>query len=444
MPNIPAPTGPMPQGIRNLVERASGLLDPDPRFGAEVVNSLTPRPTFGQRISEIGDFFAPSNITRGIYDIGTGLIKSGVDFAYDPYGTLRKGIGSIGGYLRGELDNILSGANAAMLGPGYGDPDAIGRGFVASLDIPLAGSAFGTLPADSLGSLIARRTAIPDIERAMDFGDEFVKKYGVLTSDMERELFEQTAKMTPEWASGYQDLIPGTGNYGIEALDDFRYSRGVDAGIFEQSMKPLTLGQITEWGPTIQAYPQFKDMPVRLDPSKVNTPNVGVYYSAGYPQYYPRYEGALGFGRYAKDQVFGAPLGSSGPAVEVNIPFGTWSPDNEYVKALAHEVGGHAAAKEGGLPWHGASTPDIMRFLEPKYPGIDKNKLYEISYNLYRGGPAEAIAWNVENRIGVPESYAKSWDNRFSTSYTPDDIRTIISADKLRESIRGYTGEQIP
>lgn len=428
---IEPPKGPMPQGIRSLATSAASLLDADPSWVRDTVDSLDPRYSTSGIFSNISDVFAPSNITKSVYDIGTGLIKSGVDFASDPYGTLGKGIGALGNYLKESYD--------LMGRAGMGEESAVGPAFLGALDFVSPAYAFGTAPAGALGSVIGRRTALPDIEGAMNYADDFITKYGLLNPEMQEDLFRQTAKMTPEWASGVQDLT-GFGTYGIEAIDPFRFSRGVDAGIFKQSMTPISLGQIIEHGPTMLAYPQIMDTPVRYNLDRANIGSMGAYYPGGWEGY----EGISGLGRYVRDTILGTPPGSFSPAIEVNAPFGTWSPQNEYAKTLAHEVGGHFTSDLAGLPAYSVSPRYREETLKREYPGADVNDLKKVAYDLYRYSPAESIAWNVENRIGVPESFAKDWENRFSTSYTPEDVAGVKRAQTIREIIEKDLGRKIP
>jgi hypothetical protein len=449
MPNIEAPSGKMPESIRNFVSRNALMLDPmskytDPSWSQNVANSMDPGFSGGQIFSGLGNFFSPSNITKSIYDAGTGFIKSGVDVASDPYGSLKKGIGSIGDYFKGSY-NLMG--NAAM-----GDEASVGPAFMRSLDLPIAGNMLGAVPANSLASIIGRRSSIPEINKVMDDAEDFISQYGTLNKNWgygldpirQRQLFEETAKRTPSWASGVQELVPGTGVYGIEANDPFTYRPGVDSGALKQSMKPIPLGQIIERGPTIEAYNQLADMPVRSDPKKAGGPYLGGYYNRGWDR---DYQGPIGFGRYMKDTLFGAPRGSFEPAVEVNLPFGKWSPDNEYARTLAHEVGGHGTLSEARIKLGSLGARTYGLLIEGKLPTVAKKDIPDLAYRAYRYQPEEAISFNVEDSLGLPDSAMKNFDARFGNRYSPEDIKMINDMALFRDLLRakaGNVGFKIP
>lgn len=449
MPNIEAPTEKMPESIRNFVSRNALMLDPmskytDPSWSQNVANSMDPGFSGGQIFSGLGNFFSPSNITKSIYDAGTGLIKSGVDVASDPYGSLKKGIGSIGDYLKGSFDLM---SNAAM-----GDEASVGPAFMRSLDLPIAGNMLGTVPDNSLASIIGRRSSIPEINTAMGEAENFISQYGKLNKNWgydldpirQRQLFEETAKRTPSWASGVQELVPGTGIYGIEVNDPFTYRPGVDSGMLKQSMKPIPLSQIIERGPTIEAYNQLADMPIRLNPQKVGGSSVGGYYDEGWGR---DYRGPVGLGRYMKDELLGPPRGSFEPAVEVNLPFGKWSPDNEYVKTLAHEVGGHGTLKEAGIKLGSLGPSTYKRLIGNNLPTIAKKDVGDLAYRAYRNQPEEAISFKVEDSLGLPDWAMKDFDARFGNRYSPNEIKEINNTRLFRDLLRtkaGNVGFKIP
>jgi hypothetical protein len=224
----------MPEGIKNLVNRASSILDPsDPSLARRAISSTEPAPTASEALSNLSML----GLTRGVYDLGTGAIKGAIDFASDPYGTAQRGIASLGDYLK-ESYNLMGAA-------GMGSQSAVGPAFMRSLDIPGAGNIVGAVPEGSLAALVGRRSADPDIYRAYTEGEALLAK-GVPPE----EVFYRTSKMTPEYASGYQRVVPGFDKYAIEVYDPYEFKTTsvldrVKSGALGKSLsRPVPLSQV--------------------------------------------------------------------------------------------------------------------------------------------------------------------------------------------------------
>lgn len=426
MPNIEPPTGPMPQGIKNLIGSASYLLDPnDPTLARRTIASTEPAPTFGEALSNL----SMRDFTKGIYDLGIGGIKGAIDVAYDPYGSLKRGIGAIDNYVRDQFGNIISGSEAAMLGPGYGDPGAIGRGFESTLNIPLAGNLIGSAPANSLASLLGRRTSLKDLNFAMQYGkDELNRLLRTARPEevplIKREIFERTEKLTPYGVSGLHEILPG-GKLGFEAYDPVEFKTEdalgrVRSGLLGKSINRSLYGEVMKPSLTTDAYPSLKGVPIGYNKSDFSQGYLGSYYPRGVPasEYYGGYIGGINALRDTL-RPERSPVGRQ--AIEVNVPVSSGllmrrgADPNEYKKILAHEAS-HYTSDIGGL--YGGSGISAGSGLSGKE-----------AFDLYRTSPGEITARKVQESINKTPEQIQNWDTRFGNL-------TSEEASDLQEGVR--------
>lgn len=434
MPNITPPTGPMPQGIKNFVNRASNILDPnDPTLGRRSIQATEPPPTIGEALSNI----SIGGITKGIYDLGVGGIKGAIDLAYDPYGSLKRGIGAIGDYARGEIGNIVSGSEAAMLGPGYGSEEAIGRGFVSSLNMPVAAGVAGQFvpgPPNSVGMFVGPN-ASQILKDAYQKGRQLSLK-GASSED----LFHETAKLTGPGVSGLQN-IPNSPYWGYEVSAPM----SLREGLFKPS-GPIKSAENYVFGTRVEGMPTLGRI---SDTGALENMYGGDIAKTRVTQLYSPYE--RGF--YPRDgrRISGS-YDPNSDVIEMNeaatrgILSGyakNYTPD-EFRKTLIHE-GQHKVAKlDPVFVPQGTGGDALIRFYQRS--GVTPPSIEDIkgpSRDVYLGNKGEILARLSEQRADLPADQMKDYTTRITAQNREwDRVRAAQKAyqDALKDiNIRRYS-----
>lgn len=434
MPNIEPPTGPMPQGIKNLIGSASYLLDPnDPTLARRTIASTEPAPTFGEALSNL----SMRDFTKGIYDLGIGGIKGAVDVAYDPYGSLKRGIGAIGDFARDQFGNIISGSEAAMLGPGYGDPGAIGRGFVSSLNMPVAAGfarQFVNVPSNSVGMFVGPN-ASQRLKDAYQIGRQLALK-GASNED----IFNETAKLTGPGVSGLQN-IPKSPYWGYEVSAPMNLREGffkpsgpikaAENYVFGTRVEGMpTLGKISDTGALTYMY--GGDIP-RTPVTQLYSP----YQRGFYPSDGRRISGGYDLNTDIMEINEAASRGMlSGFAKN-------YTPD-EFRKTLIHE-GQHKIAKlDPVFVPQGTNSEALLRFYQKS--GVTPPPIEDIrgpSRDVYLGNKGEILARLSEQRADIPASQMKDYGTRITAQNKEwDRVNAAQKAyqDALKDiSLRRYS-----
>lgn len=434
MPNIEPPTGPMPQSIKNLIESASYLLDPnDPTLARRTIASTEPAPTFGEALSNL----SMRDFTKGLYDLGIGGIKGAIDVAYDPYGSLKRGIGAFDNYVRDQFGNIISGSEAAMLGPGYGDPDAIGRGFGAALNIPIAAglaSQFAPAPLNSVGMFVGPN-ASQRLKDAYQIGRQLALK-GASNED----IFNETAKLTGPGVSGLQN-IPKSPYWGYEVSAPMNLREGLfkpsgpikaaENYVFGTRVEGMpTLGKISDTGALTYMY--GGDIP-RTPVTQLYSP----YQRGFYPSDGRRISGGYDPNTDIMEINEAASRGMlSGFAKN-------YTPD-EFRKTLIHE-GQHKIAKlDPVFVPQGTNNEALLRFYQKS--GVTPPPIEDIrgpSRDVYLGNKGEILARLSEQRADIPASQMKDYGTRITAQNKEwDRVNAAQKAyqDALKDiSLRRYS-----
>jgi hypothetical protein len=405
MPNIEAPSEKMPESIRNFVSRNALMLDPmskytDPSWPQNVANSMDPGFSGGQIFSGLGNFFSPSNITKSIYDAGTGLIKSGVDVASDPYGSLKKGIGSIGDYFKGSYDLM---GDAAM-----GDETSVGPAFMRSLDLPISSgimSQFAPRPANSVGMFVGPN-ASSLLRDTYKKGRE-LKLKGASNEDM----FNETAKLTGPGVSGLQN-IPNSPYWGYEVSAPMNLREGLfkpsspiksaENYVFGTRVEGMpTLGKISDTGSLTYMY--GGDIP-RTPVTQSYSP----YQRGFYPSGGRRTSGGYDPNTDVIEINDAASRGMLSGFAKNYIP-------DEFRKTLIHE-GQHKIAKlDPVFVPQGTNNEALLRFYQ-KY-GVTPPPIEDIrrpSRDVYLGNKGEILARLSEQRADIPASQMKDYGTRIT------------------------------
>lgn len=397
---------------------------------------------------------SPFNLVKTAGNVAGGIANIANNIYNDPVGTFKSGIAAIGDSTKRTYNQIANAASNAMAG----NPEGIGPAFVSASSMLPTNATIGLatgagLPANSIGSLIGRASSIPDIERAYKYGESALNSRRFTTPqerfDFERDLFEKTAKMTPEGVSGYQRImhsVPGDPvRYGFEAYDpmEMRTPNVLDrvkSGVFGQNLNRMKYSEAMRPSLTQEAYPSLKNVPLAYRAKEGRIGNLGAYMPAGAsPQDY--YSGIGGLYNEIRDMVFPSRSMVGQPSIEVNSPikpslsdklFG-YSDPSYAIPTLAHEVG-HYTSNLGNL-YRGGSPYRFLNEIQSSSltPNMDPQRARHVAFEAYETLPGEATSRALEQRINLPPEAMKNWDNRFVTSFSDEEVDRMKNGAILRQ-----------
>lgn len=373
---------------------------------------------------------------------------SAVNALTNPIGTgANQAVGMLGGALdqiKGTMDSIYAANDPRTASMPGAQEEAVKNAFDTALNYGILGlgvsGVSGGVPENSVGAFVSPKVSLaPELRRAYQKAEEMFGRFSgsklspEQMASLERDVFNTTKQMVGSDVSGIQRM---RGNLAVEIADP--YSLKVSS-----VGAPTKYKDVFEAGPVQHYVPQVREVTVVSDPRglKSNPPQMGYYSSSSVND---PYTGLSGIMRSYKDQLLGRSGEIPGPGISINsldpAVLGRIEKGATPERLAAHEIGGHYMSDISGNLYSEQKPvgPDLYaNELQKMSPSLSKEEAMRMAEEIYFNHMEEQAARKMENRAGLPGSFIREYENRF-TNFSPSELERAIESKKKRDA-RGVT-----